>query len=112
MRRSDWRQKGQLIEQVVADRSGEGVRIQNELRGAPANEGVRQVLFIDDLARVLGCSRSTIERRRRSGTFPIPELPALDSRPRWSREAVDTFLASTSSGFSTRRGRPRRRVVS
>ena len=42
------------------------------------------VLFIDDLARVLRTSRSTIERRRRAGTFPIPELPGIDGRPRWS----------------------------
>jgi hypothetical protein len=68
------------------------------------------VLFIDDLARLLQCGRSTIERRRRSGSFPIPELPAVDARPRWSRQAVERYLASTSGGFSARRGR-RRRVL-
>lgn len=50
------------------------------------------VLFIDDVARVLKTSRSTIEVRRRHGTFPIPELPAIDKRPRWSAEVVRQFI--------------------
>lgn len=65
------------------------------------------VLFIDDLVRLLRTSRSTIERRRRAGTFPIPELPSLDERPRWSRQAVDQYLASTDEGSRLRR-RPSR----
>jgi hypothetical protein len=52
------------------------------------------VLFIDDLAKRLRTSRSTIERRRRQRAFPIPELPAIDNRPRWSRQAVERFLSS------------------
>lgn len=51
------------------------------------------VLFIEDLVRELRTSRRTIQRLRRYGAFPIPELPSLDKRPRWSRAAVDTFLA-------------------
>jgi hypothetical protein len=68
------------------------------------------VLFIEDLVRILRTSRSTIERRRRNGTFPIPELPSIDDRPRWSRQAVEEFLASSGKGLRPRRGRPRRRV--
>ena len=68
------------------------------------------VLFIEDLARVLRTSRSTIERRRRSGAFPIPELPAIDERPRWSRRAVEQYLASTNGGLRPRRGQPKTRV--
>ena len=64
------------------------------------------VLFIEDLIRVLRTSR-TIERRRRAGTFPIPELPAIDERPRWSHKAVEQFLASTNEGLKPSRGRPR-----
>jgi hypothetical protein len=71
---------------------------------------VADVLFIEDVARILRTSRSTIERRRRSGTFPIPELPAIDERPRWSRQAVERYLASTDGGLRSRRGRPRTRV--
>jgi predicted DNA-binding transcriptional regulator AlpA len=69
------------------------------------------VLFIEDVAHVLRTSRSTIERRRRSGTFPIPELPSIDGRPRWSRQAVERYLASTSEGLRSRRGRPKRTRV-
>lgn len=50
------------------------------------------VCFIDDVARVLRTSRRQIQRLRRYGSFPIPEMPALDSkRPRWSGEAVRKF---------------------
>ena len=67
------------------------------------------VLFIDDVARILRTSRSTIERRRRAGSFPIPELPSIDGRPRWSRQAVERYLGSTSNGVRPRRGRPGQR---
>lgn len=64
------------------------------------------VLFIEDVAHILRTSRSTIERRRRAGSFPIPELPSIDGRPRWSRQAVERYLASSNAGM---RGRPSRR---
>lgn len=53
-----------------------------------------EVLFLEDLVRILRVSRATIERRRKSHAFPIPELPALDNRPRWSRVMVEKFLQS------------------
>jgi hypothetical protein len=62
-----------------------------------------EVLFIDDLVRILRTSRSTIERRRRSGSFPIPQLASIDGRPRWSRLAIERYLASTSEGRTARR---------
>ena len=71
---------------------------------------VADVLFIEDLVQILRTSRSTIERRRRFAAFPIPELPAIDERPRWSRQAVERYLASTDGGLRSRRGRPRTRV--
>lgn len=52
-----------------------------------------EVLFIEDLVRQLRMSRATIERRRKARSFPIPELPALDKRPRWSKQAVERYLA-------------------
>lgn len=70
-----------------------------------------EVLFIEDVARILRTSRSTIERRRRAGTFPIPELPGIDERPRWSRHAVEQYLVSTNGGLRPRKGRPSRRRV-
>jgi len=52
------------------------------------------VLDIVDLARALGCSRRSIERRLAVGTFPIAPLPAIHSRRRWSGEDVRQFLAN------------------
>lgn len=50
------------------------------------------VYFIEDLCRVLHVSRRTIQRLRRYGAFPIPELSALDKRPRWSGRDVLAYL--------------------
>lgn len=77
-----------------------------EEAGSQASRLTHDVLFIEDLASLLRTSRSTIERRRRAGTFPIPELPSIDGRPRWSRQAVERYLASTNGGMRPRRGRP------
>ena len=46
------------------------------------------VLLLPELARLLRCSESTIGRRIADGSFPIPPLPSIDRRPRWSRERV------------------------
>jgi hypothetical protein len=78
--------------------------------GHEASGLTHDVLFMEDLARVLRTSRSTIERRRRAGTFPIPELPSIDERPRRSRHAVERYLGSSSGGMRPRRGRPRSSV--
>jgi hypothetical protein len=83
------------------------IKVTDDSRRDPAL--TLDVFFIEDVARVLRTSRSTIERRRRNGSFPVPELPRLDGRPRWSRQAVERFLTSTSNGMMPRRrfGRPR-----
>jgi predicted DNA-binding transcriptional regulator AlpA len=73
----------------------------NEVNRTPA------VLFLDDVAGILRVSRSTIERRRRDGTFPIPELPSLDRRPRWSRSEVERYVESNGR-VRPARGRPPR----
>ena len=67
------------------------------------------ILFIDDLAQVLRTSKTTIERRRRDGSLPFPELPAIDKRPRWSRLVVEEFLSSSNGGV---RRHPRRQPFS
>lgn len=56
------------------------------------------VYFIEDLVRELRISRSTIERARRHGAFPLPELETLDRRPRWSKAAVERYLAGERAG--------------
>jgi hypothetical protein len=66
------------------------------------------VLFIEDVAQLLRASRTTIERRRRDGSLPFPELPAIDKRPRWSRRAVEGLL---SSGSRVHRRQPRQPFV-
>lgn len=83
------------------------VRLTRGDAGVAAPALTPEVLFIEDVARILRTSRSTIERRRRAGSFPIPELVSIDGRPRWSRQAVDRYLASTTGGLRPRRGRPR-----
>ena len=60
------------------------------------------LIFIDELASLLRTSRSTIERQRRDGSFPFPEVSRIDKRPRWSRRAVEAAL------HENRRGRRRR----
>ena len=65
------------------------------------------VLFIDDLAVELRVSRSTIERRRREGSFPIPELPSIDRRPRYSRSAVEKYKMSSPPAVARRQTRGR-----
>ena len=57
------------------------------------------VLFMEDVCRELGMSMRTMHRLRRYRAFPIPELaqialPGKRYRPRWSRAAVDAYLAS------------------
>jgi predicted DNA-binding transcriptional regulator AlpA len=69
------------------------------------------ILFIDDLATILRTSRTTIERRRRERAFPIPELPAIDNRPRWSRQAVDEFIRSSASMSHRSRSRAAHRPL-
>lgn len=63
------------------------------------------VLFIADLARILRVSRDTIDRRLKAGSFPIPELPRIDSRHRWSVDAVERYLDGRGWIVSRRRQR-------
>lgn len=51
------------------------------------------VLFLADLAKWVRMSTRTLARRLRAGTFPIPELPRLDHRRRWSNAVVTEWLA-------------------
>ncbi len=76
--------------------------VENDVK--PSTENVPDVLFVDDLARLFRRSRSTIERRIKDGSLPIPEmLPMLDNRHRFSRYAVEEYLR-TSRGVGARPG--------
>lgn len=57
-------------------------------------EAIPAVCLLDDMARILKTSRRTIEKLRRTRTFPIPELPSFDKRPRWSGDVVRQYLAT------------------
>jgi predicted site-specific integrase-resolvase len=51
------------------------------------------VLFDDDICRALRISLTTLKRLRRAGAFPIPELPSLDKRHRYSPRDLEAYLA-------------------
>ena len=57
-------------------------------------EGLPDVLTLPELAGVLRCSESTIKRRLRANTFPIPRLRGLDKKLRFARVAVLRYLES------------------
>lgn len=67
------------------------------------SQPTRRVYFLEDVCRELRCSRSTVKRLRRFGAFPIPELPSIDKRPRWSADAVEAFLHSQQSAMPASR---------
>ncbi len=51
-----------------------------------------QVLLIGDVAKLLRCSVSTIRRRVRSRDFPVPPLPSIDKKLRWSAAAICDWI--------------------
>lgn len=57
------------------------------------------VLFIEDLARLLGTSARTIRKRMHSPRWPFSELPRIDRKPRWSRDQVLATLAGMRPAF-------------
>ena len=74
---------------------------------AGGTESLPEVLFLDDVAKLLRCSPSTIKRRLRARVFPVAPLPGIDKRPRWSKTALLEWIAVGGSGRAVR-GRGRR----
>ena len=70
-------------------------------------DALPEVLFIEDVAKLLRCSPSTIKRRVRARVFPVAPLLGIDKRPRWSKSALLAWLAAGGSGRAVR-GRARR----
>ena len=70
-------------------------------------DALPEVLFIEDVAKLLRCSPSTIKRRVRARVFPVAPLPGIDKRPRWSKSALLAWLAAGGSARAVR-GRARR----
>jgi hypothetical protein len=69
-----------------------------------ATDTIPDVCFIADVARALRCSTRSIYRRLAVRTFPIPPLPSIDSRLRWSGEDVRQFIARAPAGRLRRVG--------
>ena len=67
------------------------LRAIRELLTAAADRIPRSI-GIDELADRLDVSRRTIEKARRAGTFPIPEIKGISSDPKWSSDVVAKFM--------------------
>jgi hypothetical protein len=66
---------------------------------APVHENtLPAVLTAACLAKLLGTSERTIQRRREARTLPFTELPRIDRQPRWSRDQVLAALAGFGGG--------------
>ena len=65
-------------------------KVSHSVAGSP--DPLPEVLFVEDVAALLRCSSSTVRRRLRGGVFPVPTLPGVDKRPRFSRAAFMAWL--------------------
>ena len=71
-------------------------------------EALPEVLFLEDLAALLRCSRATLERRVKARVFPVAPIQGVDRRPRWSKVAVMQWLALGGPSHAPMRPRQRR----
>ncbi len=102
------------IEQAAAEARAKAVE---EMGGAECNqtgdepidvEALPEVLFVEDVAALMRCSRSTLERRVKARVFPLAPIRGIDKRWRWSKTAVLQWLAlGGPSGGPARRRRSR-----
>ncbi len=100
------------IELAAAEARAKAVE---EMGGAECNESgdepvdveaLPEVLFLEDMAALLRCSRSTLERRMKARTFPLAPIHGVDKRLRWSKAAALHWLAMGGpSGAPVRRRR-------
>ena len=60
-------------------------------------DDVPAICFPEDVAKAWRTSRRTIDRLIRSRTMPIPELPSIDKRRRFSGEDVKRYRDGMSS---------------
>lgn len=86
---------------------GQEARERREQAEEQAVGDLPDVLFLEDVAKLLRCSPSTVKRRLRARIFPVPPLPGIDKRPRWSKAALLRWIEVGGSG-TTERGRRRR----
>jgi hypothetical protein len=56
-----------------------------------AGHVIEPMLGIDDLARILNCSRRLVERMRAAGKIPTPDFK-VGKMPRWQPETIRRWL--------------------
>ncbi len=56
------------------------------------------ILYDRDVCVLLDISLTTLKKLRRQHVFPIPELPKLDKRHRYSRRDVERYLDGETRG--------------
>jgi predicted DNA-binding transcriptional regulator AlpA len=60
--------------------------------GLRAATDIEALLRMDDLTRVLNCSRREVERMRSSGRLPKPDLYIGKRSPRWKPETIRQWV--------------------
>ena len=75
---------------VLAEEPSSG---DDEQRSRPVRlDDFGDVLFVPDMAALLGTSTRTIKRHLRIGRFPIRPLDSIDRRVRFAKADVERFL--------------------
>jgi hypothetical protein len=59
------------------------------------SDDVPDVLFRNDLARLLRMSTRTLDELRKSRANLPPQMVSLDDRPRWAKSTVLAWMAQT-----------------
>ena len=57
---------------------------------------IEPLLRMDDIAKLLACSRRTLEQMRSGGRFPRPDA-MIGRSPRWRAETVRAWIAAGGS---------------
>ena len=78
-------------------------QVTHEARADDDPDALPEVLFLEDVATLLRCSPSTLQRRLKARVFPVAPIQGVDKRPRWSKAAVVQWLATGGPGGTTGR---------
>ena len=65
----------------------------NNVRRETVAEEIPPVCLEADICRIFKLTHRTLRRLRHHGAFPVPELPKLDRKTRWSGQRVASYLA-------------------
>jgi predicted DNA-binding transcriptional regulator AlpA len=59
---------------------------------------IPDIVFLPDLLRILGTSQANFYKLQKHNAFPIPELPRIDNKHRWSGKVVRKFIETGQVG--------------